>query len=409
MMRRWIVFSVALLAGIGVLAAGQVTISFWHAMGVAHGPALEKLVADFEAEYPDIKVELVYQGDYGALQQKLIAAVAAGNPPTIAQQYENWTTQFLDALVPLGDYLDPEVLGDVLPNLREGNTYPQVGKLVTVPFNKSIIVLYYRPDLVPEPPETWEEFLDIACKLTVDEDGDGVPERYGTALRPPNPEIFLTFLEQASGSILSPDWTEVTLNDERGIQAIKFAAELSKCALIQGAYISDVLPEGIVAMFLDTSAGYPHNQNGAKAGGYELRVALAPAGPENRHTMIQGTNLGVFSMGQTEEQILAAVKLVEFLLRPENTAYWAIQTGYIPVTQGGIESELWQTVIAENPDQAVMTEQWLLGFTQLLHSAYWDIRDVLLTMWEEVLRGVADPVEAINMAAEEIEYWITVE
>jgi multiple sugar transport system substrate-binding protein len=114
-------------------------------------------------------------------------------------------------------------------------------------------------------------------------------------------------------------------------------------------------------------------------------------------------------MGQTEEQILAAVKLVEFLLRPENTAYWAIQTGYIPVTQGGIESELWQTVIAENPDQAVMTEQWLLGFTQLLHSAYWDIRDVLLTMWEEVLRGVADPVEAINMAAEEIEYWITVE
>ncbi|HIE48183.1 TPA: ABC transporter substrate-binding protein [Candidatus Bipolaricaulota bacterium] len=402
--RKWLLVAMAVLV-FGALALSQVTIEFWHAMSRRHGPILETLIERFMEENPDITVNLVYQGRYGALSQKLIGAVAAGEPPTIAQQYENWTTQWLDALVPLEDYLAPEVLADLHPRFREMNTFG--GKLLTVPFNKSIVVLYYRPDLVPEPPTTWEEFLQLACELTVDENGDGVPERYGTGLRPPNPEIFLTFLAQNEGTILSEDWTEVTINDERGLETMEFMAQLAKCALVQGGYLSDPFGQGLIAMFVDTSAGYPYNLAAAQEGGFEMRVAKVPC-HKNCSSMVQGTNLGVFELGQTPEQIAAAVKLIEFLLRPENTVYWAEESGYLPVTVSGFESEEWQAFIAEHPERGVMTEQFLEGgFGQLLHPAYWDIRSLILTYYEAVLLGEMEPKEALDALAAEIEALIT--
>ncbi len=395
------VFVAALVMLLGGLAVANVEISFWHAMSKHHAPALEALVQKFMEENPDITVNLVYQGNYGSLSQKLIGAVASGNPPTIAQQYENWTTQWLDALVPLEEYLPKEVLDDLHPRFREMNTFQ--GHLLTVPFNKSIIVLYYRPDLVPEPPTTWEDFLRMACDLTVDEDGDGVPDRYGTGLRPPNPEIFLTFLAQNEGSILSEDWSKVTINDERGLETMEFMANLAKCALVQGGYLSDPFGQGLIAMFVDTSAGYPYNLAAAQRGGFEMRVARVPC-HKNCASMVQGTNLGVFAMNQTPEQIAAAVKLVEFLLRPENTVYWAEETGYLPVTVSGFESDEWKTFTAEHPERAVMAEQFLEGgFGQLHHPAYWDIRSVIITYYEQVLRGEADPKTALDNLAAEIE------
>jgi multiple sugar transport system substrate-binding protein len=141
------VFLALVLVVFGVLAMGQVTISFWHAMSGALGDALSYLVQKFQTENPGIVVDLVYQGGYSALQQKLIAAVAAGQPPTIAQQYENWTTQWLDALVDLDLFLPKEILDDILPQFDEVFD----GRVVSVPFNKSILVFYYRPDLIPNP------------------------------------------------------------------------------------------------------------------------------------------------------------------------------------------------------------------------------------------------------------------
>jgi len=390
---------------VGVIGLSEVTISFWHAMSKRHAPALETLIQKFMEENPGIVVDLVYQGGYGSLSQKLIASVAAGEPPTLAQQYENWTTQWLEALVPLEDYLSPEVLSDIHPHFVDMNTFD--GKLLTVPFNKSIIVLYYRPDLVPEPPTTWEEFLNTACALTVDEDGDGTIDRYGTGLRPPNVEIFLMFLAQNEGAILSEDWTEVTINDERGLETMEFMAQLAKCALVQGGYLSDPFGQGLIAMFVDTSAGYPYNLAAAQRGGFEMKVAPVPC-HKNCASMVQGTNIGVFSLNQTPEQIDAAVKLVEFLLRPENTVYWAEETGYLPVTVSGFESDEWKAFTEEHPERKVMSEQFLIGgFGQIHHPAYWDIRSTMITYYEQVLRGEMEPKEALDALAEELEFLIS--
>ncbi|HQJ24937.1 MAG TPA: extracellular solute-binding protein, partial [Bacillota bacterium] len=85
----------ALALGSASLAASKVTITFWHAMGAQLGATLEGLVKDFNETHPDIVVKAEYQGNYGALQQKLTGALVAQKPPTVSQVYGNWAAEFI--------------------------------------------------------------------------------------------------------------------------------------------------------------------------------------------------------------------------------------------------------------------------------------------------------------------------
>jgi len=393
---------VVFLFGLFVFADDAVTITFWHAMSSGHQPHLQKLVDGFLAENPNIAIELVYQGGYGDLQQKINAAVVAGNPPTLAQVYENWTTPILEVLYPIGPQMTDAEKADIIDGLVGSNTYN--GILYTVPFNKSIMVLYYRTDLVPNPPTTWAEYLQMAKDVTLDEDGDGTIDRFGTAFRPSaNPEQFLNFLEEAGGSILNDDWTEAAINNAAGLAAMEFAVSLAPYSLITSGYLSDPFAAGQLCMFIDTSAGYYYNNQSAGTGGFEMGVARVPVGPVNQKSMIQGTNVAVFDMNQTQAQKDAAVKFARFLLRPENTVYWAEMGGYQPVTKSAYETEEWENFVAAHSYQVPMSAQMLDGFSQILHPNYGDMREVVGTAFEEAMVGEATPIDALDDAAAQIQ------
>ena len=60
---------------------------------LTHQDLLAQFAAEFMAENPDVLVEPLFQGTYGNLYQKLIAAVTAGRPPAMAMMFESWTTR----------------------------------------------------------------------------------------------------------------------------------------------------------------------------------------------------------------------------------------------------------------------------------------------------------------------------
>ncbi len=193
----------------------------------------------------------------------------------------------------------------------------------------------------------------------------------------------------------------MTINDARGLETAEFAAALAKCALVQGGWLSDPFGLGQIAMFVDTSAGYPFNLAAAKRAGFEMGVAPAPC-RENCASMIQGTNIGIFAMNQSEAQIQAAAKYIAFLLEADNTAYWASQTGYLPVTVSGFQSKAWQSFIATNPEHKVTTDQFVVGgFGQLLHPKYWDMREAMISYYELLLRGERTPQAMLDELAKE--------
>jgi len=404
-MRKRLVVLLAGLLALGVAGSAAVEVSFWHVFTDEHARALQEMADEFMDENPNVNIELVFQGGYGDLSRKLFAAIAAGTPPTLSLQYENWTTQWLDALVDLDDYVDAAVLDDVHPRFMQEFE----GRLVTLPFNRSIIIMYYRTDMVPEPPTTWDELLELCRELTQDTTGDGEIDFWGFHLRPRSPEeAFLTYLEQAEGSILSEDWTEVTINDAYGLKTAEFVTELAQYSLVDPGFSSGPFGEGVIAMFIGTSAGLPFNQAAAQRAGVELGFATLPYPEDGRPaSQMMGTNVAIFDMGQSEEQIEAAAQFIEYLLRPENTIEWAKRTGYIPTTTTAIDSAEWQAIMQESPFFEVQTEQLVIGgYGQLLHPEYWDIRSVIQDYVEIIIMGDMEPQDALDALADEIDWLI---
>ena len=386
----------ALVVGISALGLAQVEIEFWHAMMGGHLETLEMITARFMEENPDITVNLVLKGGYGDLNMALIAAVAAGDPPTMAQFYEDWVAAaYQPALLPLDGLIPEDVLNDIPEALLRACIFD--GTLLTIPFNKSTLILFYNTDLVPEPPTTWEELREMAAALTVDEDGDGTPERFGFGLRP-YPEMFTFLFWQAGGQFYNEDMTECTINSEAGLRALNFLLQLKEVSLFQRGFLSGPFGAGRIAMYIGSVAGIPFVARAAEAGGVSWNTAVLPKGPVNNDSVYMGTNVGVFAMGSSEEERAAAVRYINFLLSPWAHLEWAKGTGYIPFRHSVITSAEWQAYLAEDPTRVAVTEQAFHGFSYPIHREFFSIRGVWGEMLEYVLLGEMTPEEALEWA-----------
>ncbi|MCI1918468.1 MAG: ABC transporter substrate-binding protein, partial [Lactobacillus sp.] len=87
----------AVVLGLGLAACGnsssdkssdsgkKVTITFWHGMNGPYQKALNGIISDFNKSQDKYVVKGTAQGNYTALQQKIMAAAKSKKLPTIAQ------------------------------------------------------------------------------------------------------------------------------------------------------------------------------------------------------------------------------------------------------------------------------------------------------------------------------------
>ncbi len=381
-----------------------VEINFWHIFVGPHAAALERITARFHEANPDIRVVLTHQGGYGDLNMKLVAATAAGTPPTMSLLIANWVPPaFYGALMPLDGLIPEEILSDTLPVLVAENRF--WGTLLSMPFNRTANVLFYNTDLVPEAPRTWEELLTLAKELRVDADGDGVFERFGKGIRP-GPEQFSFLFLQAGGEWFNEDETEFLIDSPAGLAAMEFLHELRQVALFQTGFFSGPFGRGEVAMYWGSTAGIPFVARAAAPHGTNWSIAKLPAGPLGiSYSIFMGANIGIFELGTTEEERAAAVRFLLHLLSPEEHIYWVKHTGNLPFRFTTIESPEWGAFMEENPFWVGITEQVLLSAVYPHHLEWDSLRRLMVEMTEEVLLGIKTPAEALRWAAEEAEMW----
>jgi len=125
-------------------------------------PILLGLAEDFKAEY---NVELVVE-DLGVVQDirsQVLIAVPAGEGPDIYLGVHDW----LGALVESG-LVAPIDLGaqegEFVASTLEAFTYTD-GNLYGLPYASENLGFFYNTELVPEPPTTWDEVLEIGRTL----------------------------------------------------------------------------------------------------------------------------------------------------------------------------------------------------------------------------------------------------
>ena len=102
--------------------AGQKVVNLWTLMTQPQRiEGMQKVIAHFEKAHPDIKVELSSVG-WGEAHTKIMAAVAAGNPPDIGVESYSWPITYSQMGI-----LQP--VDDVIAAIGEDNYLPQDLKL----------------------------------------------------------------------------------------------------------------------------------------------------------------------------------------------------------------------------------------------------------------------------------------
>ncbi|MBN2384496.1 ABC transporter substrate-binding protein [bacterium] len=385
-------------------------IVFWHAMGGRLGQALTDIVSDFNRNNPDITVKTEYMGSYSSLRQKIIASLAAGNYPDLAQSFETWTSKFVEAdkIMPVSAFLDESDslsrtwIDDIVPVLRQANTYK--GDLWAMPFNKSVPVMYYNLDLLREkglgPPAdnwTWDDFIDYAHLLTDDHDQDGRIDRYGYA-NTLTEWLFQCLIHQNGGSEFDPTETRITFAEPPGLKALAFILRLIEPERV--AYYStgfnnqNDFAAGKVALISSSCASRIYLEPVLQ---FDWSTAPLPRGQQPAVT-VSGTNILIFKQAN-QNRLKGAWRFVRYFISPDVTLRWSLLTGYLPVRQSAIDSPHMQRALAQNPRIKASLVQLPYAVPSPKHQAWAKGRELLIEALEQSMIGHVPPEESLTSAA----------
>lgn len=338
-----------------------VEISFWHAMNGVNEEAIQKITDDFMKENPNIKVNLMNQGGYLDLFDKLMASAKANQLPNLAQIYSNRLSWYVDKglAMDLTPYInDPEI------GLTEEDKadFPAMfmddciwgGKQYAMPFNKSQMVLYYNEGMLNEAgvsvPTTWEEWADAAQKLTKDTDGDGEPDVYGMVFANNLSTDIAPWLKQAGGATMNEETNELYFDTPETKEAVEFLNGMfqNKSARFAGEDKNANIPvqQGRAAMCVASTSALPYIESGTEEG-ITIKAAALP-GHKTDDQLYYGTNVTTYDVGSDAEKEASWLYL-KFLTSTENTAYFAAQTGYIPVRKSAQNDPVFAEVLKEKP------------------------------------------------------------
>jgi multiple sugar transport system substrate-binding protein len=397
-------------SGGGESESGVVTVEFWHAMGGPLGDVLDELIAEFNAAHEGIEIESVSMGRYQALSQKIMASVAANQPPVLAQAYEAWTGELIEngSAEPLNPYLDgPDGLteaerNDFVPGMLENNTWD--GVVYSFPFNKSVRALYWNRDLFEAEgldcaPTTWDEYRDYARRLTKDTDGDGAIDQWGTAGQI-SAWMFENLLIQNGGRILTEDGTRAAFDSPEGVEALSFMVELlTKWGKVTSGYeYQNDFQAGKVGMIEGSTVSLSFME-----GKYTFDMAVAPL-PVRKQPgcFIAGTNVVIFA-DATDEQKRAAWTFIKWFTSPEVTARWAARTGYAPVRMSAVEHDAMRARFAEIEGlESVLGQLEFASYEPRTAAWYAGRKHLEEVAVESALRQQAQPAEALAVAAEAV-------
>ena len=178
----------------------------------------------------------------GADDQRLqLARRLTGNDKTLDVMALDvvWTAEFAEAgwALPLSDDPSGKAEGDATSNTLPGplETAKWRGKLYAAPITTNTQLLWYRADLMDEPPTTWDGMVAEATRLHA----AGKPSWIAVQAKQYEGLVvwFNTLLESAGGQVLSDDGKTVTLTDtpEHRAATVKALQVIKAVATAPGA------------------------------------------------------------------------------------------------------------------------------------------------------------------------------
>ena len=318
-----------------------VTITFYNynlATASAGADATRELIAKFEAENPNIKVETVGVPS-NEIVTRLQADMAAGQQPDVAQLV------FRDLI-----YIASDLGANALEDMAGAEGYAALtdgmiprgldlgkvdDKTYGLAYTFSTPILYYNADLFraagldPEnPPKTWAEVKTAAEAIVEKTDAEGFfPGAYGPA---DGTFVYQAILMSNGGKVR--DGNTLTFADENGLEAVQMLRDMVDSgahARLDPANPHEAMAAGQLGMYLYTSA-LQNSLSKSAEGNWELRVAGMPSfGDKPTAPTNSGSALYTFSKDPIKQR--ASYELMKFLTSKYGYTIITSKIGYLPL------------------------------------------------------------------------------
>jgi multiple sugar transport system substrate-binding protein len=285
----------------GSPAAEKVSVAFWNGLTGSDKPAVDAMVSAFNASQSRITV-VNNAMPWDTLKQKALSSIAANAGPSVLSIDVNEIGQYVDAgaIQPLGDFYGKGKLDDKNLVKSAVDATAVKGSKYGIPMTYFTIMLYWNKDLFARagydhPPATWDEFKEMASKLTVYKTGSSKPDQYAIALADHDgTQAFQSLLWNSGGGVFSADGTRTTLDDPATLAGLNFWIGLVRNQHISpigltGADADALFQSGKAAMLFEGPWVAPTFKNA----GINFGVARTPKGPAGQYTLAGSIAFGV--------------------------------------------------------------------------------------------------------------------
>ena len=315
-------------------AQEPVTLEFWNTFSDAEIALLHQFGDEYMAVNPNVKINF-FEIPHDQRPTKIPTAVETNTLPDIirADYPYQWYLSAAGKLLPLNDRLQGwDMLEGIYPVAWQEVTTAD-GQIVGIPQDKFTSVICYNADKfardgVASFPTTWEEFVDVAKKLTHDDEyaiSFQVAGDFSWELEP---------LILQGGGRLFDDEGKPTANTPEAAKGLQFVTDLvntykvTPTGTVSFAYgeVDDALKSGKVGMGTFGSwqiANYRENKVP-----FELGIAAWPAGPGGRGTVSATT---MYMVSNTTKHPDEAVALLKWIVSKENALRWATTLDHEPI------------------------------------------------------------------------------
>nr|WP_241479105.1 ABC transporter substrate-binding protein [Leisingera sp. ANG-M1] len=387
-------------------AAGtELTMYYPIAVGGKLTEVVDGIVAKFEDQNPDIKVNAIYAGNYDDTRIKSLAALEAGEPAQLAVMFSIDAYDLIeqDLVVPFDDLVDGTEedawLNSFYPALMANGKIE--GKTWGVPFQRSTIVAYYNKDMFraagldpDKAPATWEELVSMGKALTSQEHHGLMIPSTGYPYW-----MFQALAIQNGKEVMSDDGVTTYFDDAAVVDTLEFWKSLSQEhgimpeGTVEWGTLRQAFLEGKTAMMWHSTGNLTAVKNNAE---FDFGVAKLP-GNVRLGSPTGGGNFYVFKNSTAEEKD-AALELIKFMTAPEQAAEWSIATGYMGVSPAAYETETLKAYTAGFPPALVARDQLQHAVAEFSTFETARVRDGLNAAIQSALTGEKTAEQALGEA-----------
>ncbi len=362
----------------------------------------KKAIADFQALYPNITVNLRLYTDYGRLYSDVITNIATNTTPNVCITYPDHIATYLtgdNTVVPLdtlfthGRYglggselrFDSPTQDEIVPEFLEECAFD--GHYYAIPYMRSTEACYVNKTFVEQLgytlPETltWDFVWEVSEAAMV-KDAEGNFRINGQKTMIPfiyksTDNMMITMLKQLDAGYSTPTG-EIQIFNPATEQILYDVAEHTATGAFStfkiSSYPANFLNAGQCIFAIDSTAGATWMGCEAplidiaedKLVQFETQVMMLPQyDPAHPKMISQGPSMCVFNKEDPQE-VLASWLFAQYMLTNEVQIAYSQTEGYLPVTTKALQSEVYQDYLSRSGEDNQLYYSVKLDATRLL-------------------------------------------